>query len=92
MAILHGGLSVEVQTAIDVSQPAPLSAGIRSAVPQTGVTVKEERAKAIQLRQGATVDDLVKSLTAIGSSARDIIAILQSLRAAGALDAEIEVL
>ena len=92
VAILHGGLSVEVPTAIDVSQPAPLSAGKTIAVPQTGVTVKEERAKAIQLRQGATVDDLVKSLTAIGSSARDIIAILQSLRAAGALDAEIEVL
>lgn len=92
VAILHGALSVEVQTTTEVSQPAPLSNGATAAVTQSNVTVKEERAKAIQLRQGATVDDLVKSLTAIGSSARDIIAILQSLRAAGALDAEIEVL
>ncbi len=92
VAILHGALSVEVQTTYDVSQPAPLSDGKTTVTPQVSVGVKEEPAKSIQLKQGATVDDLVKALTAIGSTARDIIAILQSLRAAGALDAEIEVI
>jgi flagellar P-ring protein precursor FlgI len=93
IAILHGGLSVEVQTTYEVSQPAPFTQGTQATVvPQTNVTAKEEPAKSIQLKQGATVDDLVKALTAIGSTARDVIAILQSLRAAGALDAEIEVI
>lgn len=92
VAVLHGALSVAVQTSFDVSQPAPFSEGKTMAVPQVANDVKEEKARAIQLRQGATVDDLVKSLTAIGSTARDVIAILQSLKAAGALDAEIEVI
>jgi flagellar P-ring protein precursor FlgI len=46
----------------------------------------------VVLKQGATVEELVRALTAIGSSARDIIAILQNLRAAGALDADLEVI
>ncbi len=92
IAVLHGALSVEVQTTLDVSQPAPFSEGKSMVVPQTTTSVKEEKAKGIQLKQGATVDDLVKALTSIGSTARDVIAILQSLKAAGALDAEIEVI
>jgi len=93
IAILHGSLSVEVQTSYEVSQPSPFTQGTEATVvPKTTVATKEEPAKGIQLKQGATVDDLVKALTAIGSSARDVIAILQSLRAAGALDAEIEVI
>jgi len=54
--------------------------------------VKEEKTKNIILNQGATVEELVRALQAIGSTARDVIAVLQSLRFAGALDAEIEVL
>jgi flagellar P-ring protein precursor FlgI len=56
------------------------------------VDAKEEKAKNVVLNQGATVEELVRALQAIGSTARDIIAILQSMRAAGALDAEIEVI
>ncbi|MBL0159419.1 MAG: flagellar basal body P-ring protein FlgI [Bryobacterales bacterium] len=92
VAILHGNLSVEVQTTLDVSQPAPLSDGKTTVTPQTSVGVKEDQAKSLQLKQGSTVDDLVRGLTAIGSTPRDIIAILQNLQAAGALDAEIEVI
>ncbi|MBI3679868.1 MAG: flagellar basal body P-ring protein FlgI [Acidobacteria bacterium] len=92
VAILHGALSVEIQTTYDVSQPAPLSGGRTTVTPQTNVDVKEEKAKSIMLKNGATVEDLVKSLTAIGSTPRDIIAILQNLRAAGALEAELEVI
>lgn len=92
VAILHGALTVEVRTAYEVSQPAPLSGGQTATTPQINVGVKEEQARHIQLPQGATVDDLVKALTAIGSTARDIIAVLQSLKSAGALEADIEVI
>lgn len=92
VSVLHGALSVEVQTAFQVSQPEPLSQGKTTVVPEVTVTAKEEKAKNIQLKQGATVDDLAKALTAIGATARDVIAILQSLKSAGALDVEIEVI
>lgn len=92
VAILHGALSVEIQTTFDVSQPAPLSSGTTTVVPQTAVNAKEEKAKQILLQNGATVEHLVKALTAIGSTPRDIIAILQSLKAAGALEADLEVI
>ena len=92
VAILHGNLSVEIQTTFAVSQPGPFSQGKTEVVPQQTVTAKDEPTKNIVLKQGATVEELIRALTAIGSSARDIIAILQNLRAAGALDAELEVI
>jgi len=93
VAILHGNLSVEVQTKYVVSQPGPLSStGTTEVIPQQTVTTKDEPTKNVVLKQGATVEELVRALTAIGSTARDIIAILQNLRAAGALDAELEVI
>jgi len=92
VAILHGNLSVEIQTTFAVSQPAPLSGGTTEVIPQTSVGVKEEKARNVVLKQGATVEELVRALTAIGSTARDVIAILQSLKAAGALEAELEVI
>lgn len=91
-AILHGNLTVEIQTQIAVSQPAPLSQGNTTVVPQTGVAAKQDKARSVALRDGATVDDLVRALMAIGSTPRDIIAILQNLRAAGALEADLEVI
>ena len=92
VAILHGNLSVEIQTTMQVSQPNALAQGTTEIVPQTTVAVKEEKARSVLLKQGATVEDLVRALAAVGSTPRDVIAILQNLRAAGALDAEIEVL
>jgi flagellar P-ring protein precursor FlgI len=56
------------------------------------VTTKEEKARNVVLKQGATVEDLVRALAAIGSTPRDVIAILQNLRSAGALEAEVEVI
>lgn len=91
-AILHGNLTVEIQTSLDVSQPTPLSSGKTVVAPQTTTTAKEEKARNVILKEGATVEELVRGLTAIGSTARDIIAILQNLRAAGALEAELEVI
>jgi flagellar P-ring protein FlgI len=93
VAILHGNLSVEVQTSYEVSQPAPLSpAGTTQVVPQTNTVVKQDLARNVVLKQGATVEELVRALAAIGSTPRDVIAILQTLREAGALEAAIEVM
>lgn len=93
VAIMHGNLNVEIQTTFAVSQPAPLSPqGTTEVVPQTTVAVKEEKARNVVLKQGATVEELVRALAAIGSTPRDVIAILQNLRSAGALEADVEVI
>jgi flagellar P-ring protein FlgI len=92
VAILHGALSVEIRTTFDVSQPAALSQGKTVVTPDVGVGVKEEAAKQIVLHQGASVEELVRALLSIGSTPRDIISILQNLKSAGALDAELEVI
>jgi len=92
VAILHGSLTVEVRTTLEVSQPGPNSQGQTVVVPQTRVDTKEEKAKNVILEKGATVEQLVRALQAIGSTPRDIIAILENMRAAGALDAEIDVI
>jgi len=92
VAILHGPLTVEIRTTNEVSQPNPLASGQTTVVPQTTVSVKEEKARSIVLQQGASVEELVRALSAIGSTARDIIAILQNLKAAGAIEAEVEVI
>ena len=92
IAVFHGNLSVEIQTTLVVSQPAPLSAGQTTVVPQVAVAAKEERARNVVLKDGATVEELVRALTSIGSTPRDIISILQALRAAGALQAEMEII
>jgi flagellar P-ring protein FlgI len=92
VAILHGNLNVEIQTQLDVSQPAPLAQGTTEVVPQTTVGAREEKARSVLLHEGATIEELVRAMAAIGSTPRDIIAILQTLHSAGALDADIEVI
>lgn len=92
VAILHGNLTVEIQTSFAVSQPAALAQGTTEVVPQINVAAKEEKARNLVLKQGATVEELVRALAAIGSTPRDVIAILQNLRSAGALEAEVEVI
>jgi flagellar P-ring protein precursor FlgI len=92
VAIMHGNLSVEIQVRPIISQPAPFSQGTTEVVPEERVGATEERARNVVLQDGATVEDLVRALSAIGSTPRDIIAILQSLHAAGALEAEVEVI
>ena len=92
VAIMHGNLTVQIQTTNTVSQPAPLSQGQTAVVPEVAVGAKEEKSRNLVLQQGATVEELVHALGAIGSTPRDVIAILQSLRAAGALEADVDVL
>ena len=83
---------MEIQTTLNTSQPLPLSNGQTTVTPEVNGTAKEEKTRNVVLKQGASVEELVSALTAIGSTARDIIAILQSLKAAGALEAELEVI
>jgi len=92
VAIMQGGLTVEIQTNLDVSQPAPFSSGQTTVTPQTTVTIKEEKARNVVLKQGASVEELVRALMAIGSTPRDVISILQGLKAVGAIEAEVEVI
>jgi flagellar P-ring protein FlgI len=93
VAILHGNLTVEIQTTYTVSQPNPLSSGgTTEVIPQTTVGAREEKARNVVLKQGATVEELVRALAAIGSTPRDVVAILQNLKNAGALLAELEVI
>jgi flagellar P-ring protein precursor FlgI len=92
VAIMHGNLTIEIQTTFAVSQPAALGTGTSEIVPQVGVGSKEEKARNLILKQGATCEELVRALSSIGSTPRDIISILQNLRAAGALEAELKVI
>jgi flagellar P-ring protein precursor FlgI len=76
-----------------VSQPNALSTGGTTQVtPQVDVGVKQEAAKNLLLNEGATVEQLVQALSSIGANPRDIISILQNLKSAGALEAELEVI
>jgi flagellar P-ring protein precursor FlgI len=90
--VVHGSLTVEITTEYEVSQPAPFSSGTTQVVPKTTVRANEQRARNVTLKRGTTVDDLVRQLNAIGATSREVISILEGLRSAGALDAEIEVI
>ncbi len=93
VSILHGGLAVNVVSEFEVSEPNGFSPGGKSqVVQQTRIEAQDKPVSRIELKQGATVDDLVRSLQMIGASARDVISILQAMKSAGALEAEIEVL
>jgi len=92
VAVLHGNLTVQVVTDYQVSQPPPLSPGQTVVTPQVGVQVEEQKAREVKIKEGATVEELIAALIAIGSTPRDIIAIMQSIAASGALDAELEMI
>ncbi len=92
VTILHGGLTITVQSHYEVSQPSPLSSGGETKViQQTTINAQDKPANQIVLKNGATVQDLVASLQQIGATARDIISILQAMKQAQALEADLEV-
>ena len=91
-AVAHGNLSVRITTRFDVSQPAPFSGGDTVVVPNAQVDIREGTAQLVTMPEGATLDAVASALNTLGASPRDIIAIMQALKAAGALRAEIVVL
>jgi flagellar P-ring protein precursor FlgI len=93
VSVLHGDLTVQVSTTFEVSQPAPFSKSAKTVVvPETDVQAKEGPAKSIQLNAGASVEELINGLHTMGATAHDIVAILQAIKAAGGLQAELEIL
>ena len=92
VSILHGGLAVSVVSEFAVSQPNPLAGGTTQVVQQTQLQADDKPVNRIELKRGATVDDLVQDLQRIGANAHDVISILQAMKEAGALEAELEVL
>ena len=94
VAIQQGNLTITVKESPAVSQPLPFSrGGTTQVVPQSDLSVDEEKGKQfITLKSGATLSSLVSGLNALGVTPRDMISILQTIKAAGALQADIEVL
>ena len=93
-AVAHGSLSVRIATRYDVSQPNPLapSRAETVVVPNEQVDVRERDARLIALEEGVTLDAVVQALNSLGVTPRDIIAIVQALKTAGSLRAEIVVI
>jgi flagellar P-ring protein FlgI len=92
VAIAHGNISIQVKEDQKVSQPLPFSSGETVATPDTKIKVEEEKGHFILMEGGVTIKELINGLNAIGVSTRDVIVILQTIKAAGALHAELEVI
>ncbi|HVY62426.1 MAG TPA: flagellar basal body P-ring protein FlgI, partial [Planctomycetota bacterium] len=92
VAISHGNLTITVSESPLVSQPAPLSSGTTEVVPRTRVEASEKTGQVIVLKRSTTAGELAAALNALGVGPRDLIAILQALKRAGALRAELEVM
>jgi flagellar P-ring protein precursor FlgI len=90
-AITQGNLQIVVQETPQVSQPLPFSQGQTVVTPQTNVSTTEENRKLVMV-EGATLQELIEGLNALGATPRDLISILRTLRASGALQAELEVI
>jgi len=92
VAVTHGGLSIVIKETPKVSQPLPFSTGETVVTPETQIEIKEEKTPLYLVPQTVTIADLVRALNAIGATPRDLIAILQAIKAAGALQAELEII
>jgi flagellar P-ring protein precursor FlgI len=93
VAIAHGNLSMEIKQSYNVSQPMPFSETGRTVVtPDTQTVVREGKAPLQIVSSGVSIGDVVRALNALGVTPRDLISILQALKAAGALQAELEII
>lgn len=92
VAVAQGNLTVTITESPQVSQPAPFSQGRTKTVPRTSIGVRESGHKLAMVRNGVSLQQLVDGLNALGIGPRDLIAILQAIKAAGAIQADIEVM
>jgi flagellar P-ring protein precursor FlgI len=92
VAIAHGNISVQIKEEQKVSQPLPFGQGQTVVSPETQMRVEEEKGKFLYMQEGPSIRELVNALNAIGVSTRDVISILQTIKASGALHAELEVI
>ena len=91
-AIAHGNLSVSISTTPVISQPAPFSAGQTVVAQKSDIQIKQEPGILIQVPASPQLADVVRALNALGATPQDLLAILQAIKAAGALNAELEVI
>ncbi len=91
-AVAHGSLSVTINSTPVISQPAPFSKGETVSRDKADITIKQEPGSLIQLPAGTRLADVVKALNSLGATPQDLLAILQAMKTAGALNAEIEVI
>jgi flagellar P-ring protein precursor FlgI len=91
-AVSHGNLSVIINTDPVISQPAPLSGGQTVVTQRSQIEISKEPGKVMLLKGGSSLADVVKALNAIGASPQDLLAILQAMKAAGSLRAELEII
>lgn len=91
-AIAHGNLSVTINTTPIVSQPGPLSGGQTVVTQKSSIEIRQEPGIFIQVPQAPKLADVVRALNALGATPQDLLAILQAIKAAGALNAELEVI
>lgn len=91
-AVSHGNLSVVISTAPVISQPGALSNGQTVVAQRSSIEINKEPGKVLQLESGASLADVVKALNAIGATPQDLLAILQAMKAAGSLRAELEII
>ena len=91
-AVAHGSLSVTINTSPVISQPSALSGGRTVSKEQAEITIRQEPGSLIQLPTGTRLADVVKALNSLGATPQDLLAILQAMKTAGALNAEIEVI
>jgi len=92
IAVAHGNLSVQIKESADVSQPLPMSQGRTVVTPESVTVVKEEKSRLFLIKEGVNIGEVVRALNAIGVSPRDLISIFQAIRAAGALQATLEII
>src|ERR1700720_4656839 len=92
VAVAQGNLTVTISESAQVSQPAPFSRGRTQVVPRTRIGVREEGRHLALVREGVSLQQLVDGLNALGIGPRDMIAILQAIKAAGAIQADIEMM
>lgn len=92
VAVAHGSLSIRISASAQVSQPPPLSGGTTVVTPEASLAAGEQPARFTTLSGGTSVSELVRALNALGATPRDVVAILQAVRAAGALHAELEII
>lgn len=93
VSVLHGSLSIQVESTYTVSQPLPFSkTGTTTPIANTEVQVRDLPAQSIRLENGANVDDLIRGLHTIGATSHDIVSILQAIKSSGGLQADLEVI
>ncbi len=91
-AVAHGNLSVSISSTPVVSQPGPLSGGQTVVAEQADIQIRQDGGSLINVPAGTQLTDVVKALNALGATPMDLLAILQAMKAAGALQAELEVI